>query len=69
MAASMHYVYILRSVSKPDQTYVGETSDLTPRFAEHNAGKSRHTARYAPWEPLVTLASGPERKPSRSKAT
>jgi predicted GIY-YIG superfamily endonuclease len=32
----MHYVYLLRSKSHPKQTYVGSTSDLRGRLAEHN---------------------------------
>ena len=45
----MSYVYILRSVSEPDQIYVGATADLKARLAKHNAGGSTHTSKYAPW--------------------
>jgi putative endonuclease len=45
----MQYVYLLESVAAPGQRYVGVTSDLKTRFAEHNAGKSPHTSKYAPW--------------------
>ncbi|EKS33820.1 GIY-YIG nuclease family protein [Afipia clevelandensis] len=44
----MWYVYILRSVGSPDQDYTGATSDLKQRLADHNAGKSAHTAKFAP---------------------
>ena len=40
----MHYTYILQSKSHPAQTYIGSTSDLRKRLAEHNAGKSIHTS-------------------------
>jgi predicted GIY-YIG superfamily endonuclease len=45
----VYYVYILRSTAYPDQTYVGSTSNLRKRFAEHNAGKSIHTNKFKPW--------------------
>ncbi len=39
----MHYVYLLQSEAAADQRYVGVTSNLKQRLAEHNAGKSSHT--------------------------
>lgn len=57
----MHYVYILRSKSDPDQTYVGSTGDLRRRLAEHNSGKSIHTNKFKPWELMAYLAL-PERQ-------
>ena len=44
-----HYVYILKSINDPKKAYVGLTSDLSKRLAEHNRGKSRHTSKYKPW--------------------
>lgn len=46
----MYYVYLLRSVEFPEQTYRGFTQDLKTRFRDHNAGKSKHTAKYRPWK-------------------
>lgn len=46
----MFYVYLLRSLSNSDQTYVGYTENLNRRFAAHNSGESVHTAAYKPWE-------------------
>ena len=46
----MWYVYIIRSSSSPEQTYVGASSDLKQRITDHNAGKSTHTAKFTPWE-------------------
>ncbi|XSG82482.1 MAG: GIY-YIG nuclease family protein [Methyloligella sp. ZOD6] len=46
----MWYVYIIRSSAHPDQTYVGATADLRQRVSDHNAGKSKHTAKFIPWE-------------------
>ena len=52
----MYYAYILRSVSFPNQTYVGSTGDLRKRLAEHNAGKSTHTSKFKPWGLMTYVA-------------
>ena len=57
----MHYVYLLESVSAPGQRYVGVTSDIKRRIADHNAGKSSHTSKYAPWK-LVTYVAFSDRQ-------
>ena len=46
----MFYTYILRSISHPNQRYIGSTGDLRKCLAEHNAGGSPHTAKYRPWK-------------------
>jgi predicted GIY-YIG superfamily endonuclease len=46
----MFYVYILRSESHAEQTYVGFTANLKQRLLTHNQGGSVHTARFAPWQ-------------------
>jgi predicted GIY-YIG superfamily endonuclease len=46
----MFYVYILRSESHLDQTYVGLTQNLKQRLLTHNQGGSPHTAKFAPWQ-------------------
>lgn len=48
----MFYVYILKSRVKEGQLYVGYSTNLKQRFAEHNAGKSSATKPYLPWELL-----------------
>jgi predicted GIY-YIG superfamily endonuclease len=53
---SMRYVYLLQSEARAGQRYIGITSDLRKRLAEHNAGKSPHTSKYAPWK-LVTYVA------------
>jgi putative endonuclease len=57
----VHYVYPLKSVTTPDERYVGLTTDLRRRIAEHNAGESSLTAKYRPWE-LVTYLGFSNRK-------
>ena len=49
----MTCVYLIRSLSAPDQRYVGVTSNLEARLRAHNAGESPHTSKYRPWA-LVT---------------
>ncbi|MCP4623289.1 MAG: GIY-YIG nuclease family protein [bacterium] len=34
----MYYVYLLRSLPNPDQTYIGYTEDLKTRLQAHNHG-------------------------------
>jgi len=46
----MWYVYIIRSERFPEHEYTGATADLRKRLQDHNAGKSSHTAKFAPWE-------------------
>lgn len=53
-------VYLLRSVSYPERIYVGVTSDLERRLAEHNQGKNVHTNKIRPWK-LMTSVSFDER--------
>lgn len=56
----MRYVYLLESEGVHGQRYIGVTSDLRRRLAEHNAGKSPHTSRYVPWK-LVTYVAFADR--------
>jgi predicted GIY-YIG superfamily endonuclease len=49
-ARVIFYVYILRSESHPEQTYVGSTYDLKQRLVTHNQGGSPHTAKFTPWQ-------------------
>lgn len=51
----MHYVYIIRSINNPDQNYVGNTSNLKTRLAQHNSGNTFHTEKYKPWELVLYL--------------
>ena len=46
----MFYSYILRSLSHPEQRYIGSTSDLKARIAKHNAGEVPHTSKFSPWK-------------------
>lgn len=46
----MYYTYIIKSATEPIHYYVGSTEDIRKRFADHNAGRSLHTAKYRPWK-------------------
>jgi putative endonuclease len=52
----MYYVYMLRSIPNPDQTYIGFTEDLKTRLKSHDQGQSPHTAKYKPWELITYIA-------------
>jgi putative endonuclease len=58
----MHYVYLIRSANDVGRTYIGFTSDLKARIAGHNTGRSKHTAKYMPWELVTYFAFADERK-------
>jgi putative endonuclease len=49
-------VYLLRSINRSDQTYIGLTEDLKARIKKHNQGGSPHTSRYKPWRLVTYLA-------------
>jgi predicted GIY-YIG superfamily endonuclease len=56
------YVYLLRSTSHPEQRYVGLTANLRSRLPEHNAGKSPHSSKFAPWDLVVAVFFADRRK-------
>jgi predicted GIY-YIG superfamily endonuclease len=45
----MIYVYLIESLENEGQRYVGLTTDIKTRLADHNAGKSIHTNKFRPW--------------------
>jgi len=52
----MYYVYIIKSLTDPNQIYIGYTSNLKYRLIFHNTGKSIHTAKFYPWELIMYSA-------------
>jgi putative endonuclease len=52
----MHFVYFLRSVTRPNKTYVGMTENVATRLVVHNAGGCPSTQRFRPWELLAYVA-------------
>jgi putative endonuclease len=49
------FVYVLKSICSPNESYVGITSNPHARLAAHNHGRSAHTSRYRPWRILVVI--------------
>ena len=58
----MRYVYLLQSEAAVGQRYVGVTSDLKQRIANHNSGKSSHTSKYVPWKLVTYVAFSDDKK-------
>jgi putative endonuclease len=56
----MHYVYLLKSQSKPKQPCVGSTHDLRQWLKDHNDGRSPHTAKFRPWILIAYFAFADE---------
>ena len=54
--STMYYVYIIRSMSFPEQIYIGYTLNLKNRLAYHNSGHVPHTSKYKPWEVISFVA-------------
>jgi putative endonuclease len=49
MPGAKRFVYVMRNTGTPPQFYVGLTSDVEGRLADHNAGHCPHTASRRPW--------------------
>jgi putative endonuclease len=58
----MHLVYLLRSTSSPQQTYIGSTSDLQRWITAHDNGQSPHASKYKPWESISCIAFNDQTK-------
>lgn len=58
----MFYVYVIQSVTFPQQLYTGFSRDIEGRLAEHNNGKSPHTNKFKPWKMLFYCGFAEERK-------
>ncbi len=58
----MWFVYLLESEAFEGQRYVGMASDVKQRLADHNAGKSAHTSKFAPWRVVTYVAFSDRQK-------
>ena len=56
------FVYVLTNSEHQPRYYTGLTSDVAARCEAHNAGCSRHTAKYRPWSIDVVIAFSDERR-------
>jgi len=58
----MIYVYLLESLDHEGERYVGLSRDMKTWLADHNAGKSKHTAKFRPWRLVTYIAFSDEAK-------
>jgi len=65
MAGNKRFVYVLRDADRDPQFYVGLTSDVTARLADHNAGRCSHTISRRPWQRHVVIEFSDERRAIR----
>lgn len=47
-------------MAEPQQEYVGASENLKQGLADHNVGKSTHTAKFMPWE-LIWYCAFPDK--------
>jgi len=52
----MFYTYVIESLSRPEQRYIGHTSNLRQRIAEHKDKKCPHTSKHLPWKIKIYVA-------------
>ncbi|MEI6516784.1 MAG: GIY-YIG nuclease family protein [bacterium] len=52
----MHFVYLIRSTSRPNKTYVGMTETVECRLKAHNEGQCPSTSCFRPWELVTYIA-------------
>ncbi len=52
----MYYTYIIESQIKKGQRYIGYTTNLDKRIAEHDSGKCLYTAKFRPWDLKLYIA-------------
>lgn len=55
MASGRRFVYIIKSITTPDEYYVGVTANVYRRLRMHNEGLSEYTSRHRPWRTLVVI--------------
>ena len=65
MAADKRFVYVLRNADRITQFYVGLTSDVNARLADHNAGHCPDTASRRPWQLHVVIEFSDEQRAIR----
>jgi hypothetical protein len=62
----MWYVYIIRSVSSPEQEYTGMTADLKQRLADHNASNTPQSSFLGSWFGIARSRTSSKRWNSRN---
>jgi putative endonuclease len=44
------FLYVLKSISRPDKIYLGSTDNTERRLKDHNRGNTKSTKHFIPWE-------------------
>lgn len=65
MDRAKRFVYVLKNADATPHFYVGLTSDVTGRIADHNTGRCPHTARRRPWQLHVAIMFPDEQRAVR----
>ena len=65
MAGDKRFVYVLRNADRDPHFYVGLTSDMNARLADHNAGRCSHTVSRRPWQRHVLIEFSDEERAIR----
>ena len=55
MAGDKRFVYVLKNSDQNPKFYVGLTSNVGGRLADHNTGRCPHTASRRPWHLHVVV--------------
>ena len=55
VSSHTRFVYVLKNADCEPHFYIGVTSDVRARLADHNAGRCPHTARRRPWQVHVVI--------------
>ncbi|MBI2513055.1 MAG: GIY-YIG nuclease family protein [Opitutae bacterium] len=57
----MTRVHLIESAREPRHQHVGIASDLNIRVRDHKSGRSLHTAKHRPWNPVAYFAFADEK--------
>jgi putative endonuclease len=61
MSSDKRFVYLLKNADQNPDFYVGLTSDVKARLADHNAGRCPHTASRQPWQLHIVMEFSDQR--------
>jgi len=65
MARDKRFVYVLRNSDQEPKFYVGLSSDVYARLADHNMGRCPHTVARRPWQIHVIIEFPDEQRAIR----
>jgi predicted GIY-YIG superfamily endonuclease len=65
MNGGKRFVYVLRNSDQNPKFYVGLSSDVDARVADHNRGHCPHTASRRPWQLHVVIEFSDEQRAIR----